>query len=182
MQPASPEAPVVSRLPATRTGGEPAVSPESLPPGCGAYLLLIFLPERRRLRVGALGETVFLPGWYAYVGSAMGGLRARIARHLRREKKVFWHIDHLLAIGELKEVITVETGQSMECPLSRSLAKSLPAGAERFGASDCSCKTHLYFAPAEEKMREDVARALREAGRLSGAEYRKAARIRRPRS
>lgn len=129
--------------------------------GPGAYILLIFLPEQQSIRVGSLGEIDFLPGWYAYVGSAMGGLRSRIGRHLRRDKKIFWHIDYLLKFGVLKEIITVESAQKIECLVSRCLAENLSSAADGFGASDCSCKTHLYFASMEKQIRDAVEGTLR---------------------
>ncbi|MGB9804951.1 GIY-YIG nuclease family protein [Desulfofundulus sp.] len=110
---------------------------------------------------GSLGEINFLPGWYAYVGSAMGGLRGRIKRHLRQDKKVRWHIDYFLAVGMLKEIITVKSRRKIECLVSCYLAEKLPAAADRFSVSDCSCKTHLYLAPMEEQMRNAVEETLR---------------------
>jgi len=59
----------------------------SITTGPGAYILFIFLAKKQNIRVGALGKIAFSPGWYAYVGSAMGGLRARIYRHLKQDKK-----------------------------------------------------------------------------------------------
>ena len=46
----------------------------------GAYLLLLRLARRRRLRVGGLGEITFAAGWHVYVGSAMANLTARLER------------------------------------------------------------------------------------------------------
>jgi hypothetical protein len=86
----------------------PFITPEP-----GAYILLIFLPEQQSTRVGSLGEIDFVPGWSAYVGSAMRGLRSRISRHLKRDKKIFWHIDYLLKFGVLKEIITVKSRQKL---------------------------------------------------------------------
>jgi len=74
----------------------------------GVYILLVFLPGQQSVRVGSLGVIDFLPGWYAYMGSACG-LRARVCRHLRQDKKLHWHIDYFLAVGILKEVVTIES-------------------------------------------------------------------------
>jgi len=137
----------------------------------GAYILLIFLPERQSIRVGCLGKISFLPGWYAYVGSAMGGLRGRISRHLRQDKKVHWHIDYFLAVGMLKGIITVKCRRKIECLISCCLAEKLPAAADRFGASDCSCKTHLYFASVEKQMRSAVEEMLRKTKVELGCGY-----------
>ena len=48
----------------------------------GSYTLLIELPEQEVIPVGKLGLIAFSQGFYAYVGSGMGGVEARIGRHL----------------------------------------------------------------------------------------------------
>ncbi len=71
------------------------------------------------MRIGALGTFDFPRGHYVYIGSALNGLEARIARHLAgvpwqnlspdlqsgeigkrcreiHQKKMFWHIDYFL--------------------------------------------------------------------------------------
>ncbi|HSE85187.1 MAG TPA: DUF123 domain-containing protein [Candidatus Binatia bacterium] len=60
-------------------------------PGC--YSLVIELKQRKRIQVGKLGKAKFQPGIYVYTGSAMGGLRARLLRHLSDTKTMRWHID-----------------------------------------------------------------------------------------
>lgn len=126
----------------------------------GLYNLLIHLERRRRLRVGRLGVFDFPPGYYVYTGSAMGGLEARIQRHLREEKPLRWHIDYLLRFAKVIEVHrypadgNARGGQSQqrtECALSDAVA-NLPGCAliaPRFGSSDCRCAAHLaYFGEA----------------------------------
>jgi Uri superfamily endonuclease len=116
-----------------------------LPARPGAYLL--WLPLGRALTLAAPRPgTRLQPGVYLYFGSANGpgGLRARVARHLRPDKRPRWHVDQL----------TVSAG-----PAARALA--WPAGSEcawreavqaaggavpvpGFGASDCRrCPAHL---------------------------------------
>ena len=63
------------------------------PRGPGTYMLVLRLPKRRRLAVGRLGDFEFPAGYYLYAGSAQGGLRGRVLRHLRADKKRHWHID-----------------------------------------------------------------------------------------
>ena len=62
----------------------------------GSYILIIRVKNDLTIKIGSLGKTFFSKGVYAYVGSAMNSLEARIRRHLRNEKKTFWHIDYLL--------------------------------------------------------------------------------------
>ena len=62
----------------------------------GSYILLLDLDNNLEIPVGKLGNISFQKGHYVYVGSALNGLDARIKRHLRKHKKIHWHIDYLL--------------------------------------------------------------------------------------
>jgi len=55
----------------------------------GTYALVLRLARATTIHVGALGAVDFAPGWYVYVGSALGpgGLAARVNRHLSRSKR-----------------------------------------------------------------------------------------------
>jgi sugar fermentation stimulation protein A len=112
----------------------------------GTYALVIFLPRAKTIRVGAQGAFKFPRGYYIYVGSALNGLSARVARHIRRrEKKRFWHIDYLLEHARVVNVWTRESAARLECQWAR-VALALPNArviAPRFGASDCKCAAHL---------------------------------------
>lgn len=132
-------------------GGSRDVS--SIPGGPGSYVLVLRLPAAVSLAVGKLGEFVFQPGWYLYCGSAHGGLRGRVARHLRRDHRVHWHIDYLNSVtaGSIVEAVWWAEGRSRrECEWAGAIAE-LP-GATRpvagFGASDCGCESHLIYSPA----------------------------------
>jgi Uri superfamily endonuclease len=95
--------------------------------------------------VGALGETVFAKGLYAYVGSAQTNLEQRVKRHLRREKRKFWHIDYLLdnPTAEIVKVFFKEAVKTEECKTARIIGgNSKPISG--FGCSDCNCESHLF--------------------------------------
>ena len=113
----------------------------------GVYVLLIRLDRDASIEVGRLGSAQLKAGSYAYVGSAMGGLDGRIARHLRTEKRTHWHIDYLLEHATVTRVLEIETAERLECGLSRALAaldrSSTPVPG--FGSSDCGCHAHLYY-------------------------------------
>ena len=70
--------------------------PQSLPGDLGAYLLFLDVPANvvlpDRFATSQLDD-----GHYLYAGSAYGpgGIRARAARHLRRDKSRRWHVDWL---------------------------------------------------------------------------------------
>ena len=84
-------------------------------------------------------------GLYLYAGSARGpgGIRARVARHLRRPKACHWHIDHLTRVAELEDAIAFPDGR--ECAIADfALARGAQTPVPRFGASDCPrCAAHL---------------------------------------
>ena len=52
----------------------------------GTYVLLIHVPYLVQLSVGELGALELKAGYYAYVGSALGGLEKRVERHLVSDK------------------------------------------------------------------------------------------------
>ena len=114
----------------------------------GSYVLLTELPEEQTITVGSLKAIHFPPGYYAYVGSAMGGVETRISRHFRSNKKIHWHIDYLLQKASISGVIVCETKERTECTIAQVLSNqfdSIPS----FGASDCKCPSHLFFASEE---------------------------------
>ena len=61
----------------------------------GTCALVLAAAKRRTICVGRLGTFDVRPGFYVYVGSALGpgGLAARIGRHARQEKAFRWHVD-----------------------------------------------------------------------------------------
>jgi len=117
----------------------------------GSYVLIIQVSEPITIEVGRLGTFHFNRGFYAYCGSAKLGIGARVQRHLRKhgEKKLHWHIDHLLdspAASVLHAWAFTEPGPS-EHDLVNALLH-LPGfvpGPKGFGSSDCvqKCGTHL---------------------------------------
>jgi Uri superfamily endonuclease len=124
-----------------------AVRPEP-----GAYLLLIDLAAPLALELSRLGAATLAAGRYAYGGSAYGpgGLKARIGRHLRRDKPLRWHVDRLTAAGQVVGLRAVPGGR--ECDLVRALLElpgtSVPVPG--FGSTDCrTCPAHLVALPAD---------------------------------
>lgn len=113
----------------------------------GSYLLLLRTREEVSLRVGKLGDVRFVTGWYVYCGSAHGpgGLQARLARHLRTDKQIHWHVDYLRTIAAVEGVFATESDLRLECTLAAGvgqLPEAVPVPG--FGASDCRCLTHLF--------------------------------------
>ena len=114
----------------------------------GIYCL-VFTNPGCTVRVGALGEIAFPPGWHCYVGSALGsgGLK-RLERHISlsalRDKRPKWHVDylHTSSCFSLAYTVSAITDERLECPLARELGDG---GVPRFGCSDCTCTSHLFY-------------------------------------
>lgn len=121
----------------------------------GTYVLLIRVPYDTMLSVGELGKLSFKAGYYAYVGSALSGLKKRVGRHLKREKTLHWHIDYLLTRGQVVDVIQAQSKTRKECKIAGELAKHFPS-IQGFGSSDCHCRSHLFFDPDFHKLIKQV--------------------------
>lgn len=129
----------------------------------GTYVLLIHVPYSVQLSVGELGKLELKAGYYAYVGSALGGLEARVQRHLTDDKKIHWHIDYLLARGRVVDAVQGETKERMECAVAEKLAKHLPS-ITGFGSSDCECGSHLFYDQNINELRMRVLTSFKECG------------------
>lgn len=110
----------------------------------GIYALIIKLDENKRIKVGKLGTIDFKKGYYMYIGSALNSLDGRINRHLRKDKKIRWHIDYLLNEAKINEILIFETTEKLECKFAKKMQKNLES-IKNFGSSDCSCKSHLFY-------------------------------------
>lgn len=134
----------------------------NLPPARGSYALLMNNPVDASLRVGKLGWVNFPAGYYVYFGSAKGsgGIRGRVGRHLRSEKKAHWHIDAVLHVMRVIAVGYVEGEEPFECIWSRRASDEWEWGvpAAGLGASDCraGCPAHLFFCGEESIVLEDL--------------------------
>ena len=113
----------------------------------GTYALLMAVCRDTEIGVGGLGRLPFRAGHYLYIGSALGGLRARLAWHLEADKRRHWRIDYLLSQARIREIWYCVSPERQECTWARALAE-MPSVAPfdaPFGASDCSCRTHLFY-------------------------------------
>ena len=129
----------------------------------GSYLLLVRLATEKDILIGKLGYIHFPKASYAYVGSAMNGFKARLAHHLKEEKRPHWHIDYLLNEADVLEIISHPSKQREECVLAQALAKGLQS-IPGFGSSDCKCNSHLYFGDTEDRIKEKLIPAIGKAG------------------
>lgn len=139
---------------------------------CRLYVVAARLPRRERLAVAAHSVLDLDRGWYAYIGSAQRGRRARVARHMRAGKPLRWHADYLFSQHPATHAWSIDVPPSAptsrsacasaECALADALVRAggaRPAVAAttapgsssarlRFGASDCDCAGHLVRFPS----------------------------------
>ncbi len=118
----------------------------------GTYALFLHLEEELQMQVGALGPCSFPMGVHVYAGSAMGGLRARLARHVRRDKRVHWHVDRLTTATGCRVLgaVVFTSPVLQECDIIGSLegvkgVDDAEVRPPRFGASDHGCRGHLVW-------------------------------------
>ena len=126
--------------------------------------MVLALEDAEELEIGRLGSRSFPAGIYLYCGSALGGVVARVSRHLRKEKKLHWHIDHLLAKGDAMGALVFPGEENQECRMADLLSAHGPilTPVLGFGCSDCSCASHLFHL-ADEALLEGVLNELNQA-------------------
>ncbi len=116
----------------------------------GVYQITIQIKKKTEIKIGKLGQFTFEPGTYIYTGRAKKGLQKRIQRHIRKEKRCFWHIDYLLQskYAEITDIIITSDNYESECTQNRNIQNhdtQIPING--FGSSDCKnhCKAHLVL-------------------------------------
>jgi Uri superfamily endonuclease len=120
---------------------------DDIPAVPGAYVLAVNLTALVAAPIWAKLSARLAPGCYLYCGSAKGpgGLRARLAHHMRYGKSIHWHIDNLTEAGTVLGAWTFPGGD--ECDLVTALSH-LPVAIEGFGSTDCrKCTSHLLRWP-----------------------------------
>ena len=103
--------------------------------------------------VGRLEEVFFKKGNYIYIGSAKGCLQLRLKRHLRKSKKIYWHIDYLLKSEKIQISQVLVIPKSIECKIADVFNEEITGELVKkgFGSSDCKCLSHLFYLKDREK-------------------------------
>ena len=125
----------------------------------GVYILVLEL--KNHLKINSNRFTWMIkPGFYLYFGSARGktatNLRNRLLRHLKRKKKIFWHIDHFTSHSDAKTIsIYYNTcSEITECSALQEIKDEFQESItiSNFGSSDCksNCGGHLLFFPSKQ--------------------------------
>jgi Uri superfamily endonuclease len=117
----------------------------------GVYLLEIFASEPFKIKSKPFCNFQFPAGYYYYAGSAQKNLLNRIERHLRKEKILHWHIDHItsLTINIIVGIFIFNLApKKSECELVNHISKKYKVThlVSNFGSSDCrNCFSHLLY-------------------------------------
>lgn len=117
----------------------------------GVYLLELFAKHPFSITSKNFLGRNFEKGYYYYSGSAQKNLIQRLARHIAREKTIYWHIDYLTTHQDIivKNIFIAESaGKTLECNFISTLTAdfSLTYATKNFGNGDCkSCESHLLF-------------------------------------
>ena len=123
----------------------------------GTYALILESSSNQLIQIGKLGQFSLQPGYYVYTGSAFGpgGIQARIGHHARISPRPHWHIDYLRPVLRLYEVWYSYDSEQHEhrwADTFRDL-KGASVPVPGFGASDCSCRSHLMLFPTMPSVR-----------------------------
>ena len=127
----------------------------------GTYVLVLSSRSTDLIQIGRLGSLQLQSGFYIYVGSALGpgGVRARLAHHLKPSRRPHWHIDYLRAHTRVEEIWYWLDGQRLEHVWAEHIRLSEGASVPLvgFGSTDCGCESHLFFfqqRPSRERFRQ----------------------------
>ncbi len=118
----------------------------------GTYVLILRSRSKATTRVGRLGRVTLDVGYYLYVGSAFGpgGVKARVSRHFRKDKRRHWHIDYLREYLEPISAWYTHDRKYLEHQWARLLSEvSGLSSIQGFGSSDCACISHLFYTQGE---------------------------------
>jgi sugar fermentation stimulation protein A len=112
----------------------------------GSYLVIFYNHRPFKKVIGSLGEREFKKGYYVYVGSAMQALDKRIKRHLRKNKKIRWHLDHISpGCMKMEKVYPIRRRDRVEEALARCLLEICDGYVMGFGASDSGLPSHFFY-------------------------------------
>lgn len=117
----------------------------------GTYAILFKCETPFHAVTGKLGSINIAAGYWVYVGSAFGpgGLRSRLTHHLKPSTRPHWHLDyikyglHPIEIWVTDDLVKREHDWAGVFSALKGAARPI-AG---FGASDCSCLSHLIHLP-----------------------------------
>ncbi len=137
----------------------------------GTYVLILKASAQALVKVASLGQFTLSEGYYAYVGSAKVGIRARVGRHLRLARfkvgRLRWHIDYVLVNESIEPYSLVYVnGSFIEHEVAQGLLrhKDTEVAVRGFGSSDCHCVSHFFKLKVSQEPSLLVASLIRQMG------------------
>jgi Uri superfamily endonuclease len=130
----------------------------------GIYILEIFAGQPFQLLIKKFSGVKFDKGYYYYVGSAQKNFYHRIKRHLRKNKKIHWHIDHITTIPSNKiiAVYYIKNGpKNMEIKIANDMLvfPQITIPAKGFGNSDNpEAESHLFYSKTKNHFSHFISR------------------------
>lgn len=113
----------------------------------GTYALVFKCNAPFEAVVGKLGPVKISAGYWVYVGSAFGpgGLRSRLAHHLKPSTRPHWHLDYIKSALHLVKIWTTTDAFKREHAWATAFStmKDASCPIANFGATDCTCRSHL---------------------------------------
>jgi len=105
------------------------------------YVLVI--EKRHSSAVRVHKRSIFMEeGLYLYVGSAKRGLHQRLARHVKKRKNRFWHIDYITCRRDVA-VQAIYLSVHAECETLSTVSQFGTLFGRKLGSSDCKCSSHF---------------------------------------
>jgi Uri superfamily endonuclease len=112
----------------------------------GGYVLEFYLLNGSRLKVGKLGKFYLEEGYYYYAGSAMGGLRGRLSRHLSDKVNLYWHIDYFTDTHPVNRLWYMISETKIESRIADMLGNIAEPSIPGFGCGDSpDAVSHLFY-------------------------------------
>ena len=134
----------------------------------GTYVLVLSSRSTNLIKIGRLGALQLQSGFYLYVGSALGpgGVRARLAHHLKLSRRPHWHIDYLRAHTGVEDIWYRLDTRRFEHVWAEhiGLAEEASVPLVGLGSTDCGCESHLFFfaqRPSRERLRQVLGTGIR---------------------
>lgn len=137
----------------------------------GTYVLVLQSMVCRQIEIGRLGTMQVEAGYYLYVGSAFGpgGVKARVAHHMRIATRPRWHIDYLRQVCQLKAVWYGydEVHREHEWVGVFESMSRVSVAMKGFGASDHPGQSHLFYCAVEPSFAAFARRVYKQQGEQS---------------
>ena len=144
--------------------GENDKPKNGLPSLLGTYALVLRVSGCPEIAVGKLGVLAAQPGFYVYVGSALGpgGLAARVGTHYRHAKRLRWHVDYLRAVATDRRSVVCDGEEPPGVPVGQCVTQAAggvraPDGIRDLGLRLPVPSVLLYFAAVLGRISEEAA-------------------------